>query len=146
MRKEIDKYSYHLGAADCFCEMVSAGVKIIALSHPCESKEERDSFIDDFEVISKKYNVSFYIEDDPLLTELFPISLNKNKYNVIFYLNKQYLSEYLSLKKEKEDLLSNHQYSNERRYDLAYRYGKLLSYDEERINHLIQTNIEKESI
>ena len=31
--KEIDSYSYHLGAADCFCEMVAAGVKKIALSH-----------------------------------------------------------------------------------------------------------------
>ena len=38
MKKEIDKYSYQLGAADCFCEMVSAGVKRIALSHPCNSK------------------------------------------------------------------------------------------------------------
>ena len=40
--KEIDSYSYHLGAADCFCEMVAAGVKKIALSHPCNSKEERE--------------------------------------------------------------------------------------------------------
>ena len=47
--KEIDSYSYHLGAADCFCEMVAAGVKKIALSHPCNSKEERDSFLADFD-------------------------------------------------------------------------------------------------
>ena len=140
MKKEIDKYSYHLGVADCFCEMVSAGVKKIALSHPCDSKEERDSFIDDFETLSKKYNVSFYIEDDPFLTDLFPISLNKNKYNVIFYLDKKYMDEYLSLKNEKEDLKNNHQYIE------ANRYGKLLSYDNERIDHLIKTNIEKESI
>ena len=40
----IDKFSYKLGAADCFCEMVRAGVKKIALAHPCDTREERDSF------------------------------------------------------------------------------------------------------
>ena len=42
---KIDKLSYHLSAVDCFCEMVRAGVKRIALSHPCDIKEERDSFL-----------------------------------------------------------------------------------------------------
>ena len=88
MKKEIDKYSYHLGAADCFCEMVRAGVKKIALSHPCDSQEERNTFLEDFDSLCKKYNVSYYIEDEPFLTDLFPISLNKDKYNVIFYSDK----------------------------------------------------------
>ena len=30
----IDAYSYGLGAMDCFCEMVSAGLKTLAMSHP----------------------------------------------------------------------------------------------------------------
>lgn len=29
---KIDKFSYQLSAADCFCEMVRAGVKKIALN------------------------------------------------------------------------------------------------------------------
>ena len=33
-RREIDRYSYHLGAMDSFCEMVAAGVKKLAMSHP----------------------------------------------------------------------------------------------------------------
>ena len=40
--KSIDSFSYKLGAADCFCEMVRAGVKKIALAHPCDSREERE--------------------------------------------------------------------------------------------------------
>ena len=105
MKKEIDKYSYHLGAADCFCEMVRAGVKKIALSHPCDSKEKRDTFLEDFDSLCKKYIVSYYIEDEPFLTDLFPISLNKDKYNVIFYSDKKDLEEYLNLKREKKDSL-----------------------------------------
>ncbi|WP_322169399.1 hypothetical protein [Acutalibacter caecimuris] len=46
---KIDTFSYHLGAADCFCEMVRARVKKIALSHPCDTKEERDGFLSAFE-------------------------------------------------------------------------------------------------
>ena len=143
MKKEIDKYSYHLGAADCFCEMVRAGVKKIALSHPCDSKEERDSFLEDFDSLCKKYNVSYYIEDEPFLTDLFPISLNKDKYNVIFYSDKKDLETYLNLKKEKELSMHNNLYEDNRS-DIAYRYGKLLSYTDERIKKLITDNKKKE--
>lgn len=41
----IDTYSYGLGAMDCFCEMVSAGLKTLAMSHPCDTREERDSYL-----------------------------------------------------------------------------------------------------
>ena len=37
-RREIDQYSYHLGAMDSFCEMVAAGVKKLAMSHPCATR------------------------------------------------------------------------------------------------------------
>lgn len=143
MKKEIDKYSYHLGAADCFCEMVRAGVKKIALSHPCDSKEERNKFLEDFDSLCKKYNVSYYIEDEPFLTDLFPISLNKDKYNVIFYSDKKDLEAYLNLKKEKELSMHDNLYEDNRS-DIAYRYGKLLSYSDERIKKLITDNKEKE--
>ena len=143
MKKEIDKYSYHLGAADCFCEMVRAGVKKIALSHPCDSKEERNTFLEDFDSLCKKYNISYYIEDEPFLTDLFPISLNKDKYNVIFYSDKKDLEAYLDLKKEKELSMHDNLYEDNRS-DIAYRYGKLLSYTDERIKKLITDNKEKE--
>ena len=42
---QIDHFSYELGAADCFCEMVRAGVKKLALAHPCDTKAERDAFL-----------------------------------------------------------------------------------------------------
>ena len=114
----IDSYSYHLGAADVFCEMVAAGVKKIALSHPCGSKAERDRFLPDFDALCKKYGVQYYIEDDPIITDLFPVSMNRGKYQVIFYQEKAMLLSYLGLKQEKAAALTDGRYE-EIRTDLA---------------------------
>lgn len=141
--KNIDSYSYHLGAADCFCEMTAAGVKKIALSHPCSSKEERDSFLENFDRLAEKYHVSYYPEDEPLLTDLFPISMNKGKHNVIFYADRKYLDRYLQLKADKKKYVSEGTYDQER-IALAIRYGKLLSYTDEGIQRLLTRNTEKE--
>ncbi len=140
---KIDSFSYHLGAADCFCEMVRAGVKRIALSHPCASKEERDAFLHEFDKLAEKYGVKFYVEDDPLLTDLFPVSMNKGKFNVIFYADDSALGEYLALKKEKHGAVARGVYDAVRR-DIAVRYGHLLSYTDEGIDRLLAANDERE--
>lgn len=140
---EIDRFSYHLGAADCFCEMVRAGVKKIALSHPCDTKEERDSFLPEFDKLCEKYGVQYYIENESFLTDLFPLSLNQGKFNVIFYQDEAALKEYLDLKAEKEKAIAAGKYSNCRE-DIARRYGKLLSYTNEGIQRLLAANSDKE--
>ena len=136
----IDNYSYHLGAADCFCEMVAAGVKKIALSHPCDSKELRDSFLNDFDKLCKKYNVRYYVENEPFLTVLFPESMNRGKFNVIFYCEERYLEEYLSLKKQKKEFIDSGNYTDSNKKAIAYNYGKLLSYSDEGIQRLLNKN------
>lgn len=140
----IDTYSYQLGAADCFCEMVAAGVKKIALSHPCDTKEQRDSFLEDFEKLCQEYHVHMYVEDVPFLTDLFPVSMNKGRYIVIFYVDEADLDAYLQLKQEKNDLIAAGTYEGAARRDLAVRYGKLLSYSDEGIQRLLERNKEKE--
>ena len=139
----IDKFSYHLGVADCFCEMVRAGVKKIALSHPCDTKEERDSFLPEFDKLCERYGVRYYAEDKAFLTDLFPLSLNWSKFNVIFYQDETVLQEYLGLKAEKEKAIAAGNYAACRE-DIAQRYGKLLSYTDEGIQRLLETNSEKE--
>ena len=57
----IDAYSYGLGVMDCFCEMVSAGLKTLAMSHPCDTRE--DSYLQDAEKLCRKYGVKLYPED-----------------------------------------------------------------------------------
>ena len=59
--KPIDRFSYELGAADCFCEMVRAGVKRLALAHPCDSPQERDQSLPYFEELCRKYGVKRYV-------------------------------------------------------------------------------------
>ena len=139
----IDSYSYHLGAADVFCEMVRAGVKRVALSHPCDSRTERDRFLRDFDQLCEKYGVFYYIEDDPIITDLFPVSMNRGKYQVIFYQDPEALQSYLDLKAEKAAALRDGNYGRIRR-DLACRYGKLLSYTDEGIARLLSANCEQE--
>lgn len=141
--KTIDAFSYKLGAADCFCEMVRAGVKKIALAHPCDTREERDSFHEEFEKLCQEYHVKQYDEDEGFITDLFPVSMNKNRFNVIFYQDDQVLQEYLGLKAEKEQALKEETYGQKRR-DIAWRYGKLLSYTDEGIRRLLEQNQEKE--
>lgn len=140
----IDLFSYKLGAADCFCEMVRAGVKSLALSHPCATREERDSFLPGFQKLCAQYGVKMYQEDEPLLTDLFPISMNKGKFNVLFYQEDKVLQEYLALKEEKRAAQAAGAYVGEKRREIARRYGRLLSYSDEGIERLLAGNQEKE--
>lgn len=142
--RNIDTFSYRLGAADCFCEMVRAGVKRLALAHPCPTKEERDQYLPYFEKLCEEYGVKLYVEDVPLLTDLFPISMNKGKFNAIFYQEDAVLQEYLGLKAEKEQAQKEGTYTPEKRRDIAWRYGKLLSYTDEGIQRLLAGNQERE--
>lgn len=142
--RAIDHFSYELGAADCFCEMVRAGVKQLALAHPCDTKEERDAFLPEFEKLCQQYGVKMYVEDVPLLTDLFPLSMNQGKFNAIFYQEDEALEAYLGLKKEKQAAQAAGAYTPEKRRDIAWRYGKLLSYTDAGIQRLLESNGEKE--
>lgn len=125
--KPIDTFSYELGAADCFCEMVRAGVKRLALAHPCDSPQERDQYLPYFEELCRKYGVKLYVEDEAFLTDLFPLSLNQGKYNALFYQEGSALQEYLALKGEKKAALAQGTYDQARR-DIAWRFGTLPAY------------------
>ena len=58
--KQIEEYSYQCGVMDCFSEMVKAGLKRIALSHPSSTKEIRDQYIPFAENICDKYQIHYY--------------------------------------------------------------------------------------
>ena len=142
--KLIDPYSYRCGVIDCFNEMIRAGLKKIALSHPADSAAQRDQLLPYSREICRKYGTKFYVEDEPLLTDLFPISLNRGKYNIIYYKNEENIKEYLDIKAEKQKLLTKDSYCGKARVEIAYRFGKLLSYPDEGILRLIRENHELE--
>ena len=80
---------------------------------------------------------------ESFLTDLFPLSLNQGKFNVIFYQDEVVLKEYLDLKAEKERAIADGKYADCRE-NIARRYGKLLSYTDEGIQRLLDTNSDKE--
>lgn len=141
--KKLDGYSYQCGVIDAFNEVVRAGVKRIALSHPADSREEAMELIPFSQQICQQYGNHFYLEESPLLTDLFPISLNKGKYNIIYY-RQEDIRQYLALKKRKQQLLEQQAYQGEARRQIAVEYGKLLSYSPETIERYLAQNEEKE--
>ena len=141
--KKLDRYSYQCGVIDAFNEVVRAGVKRIAQSHPADSREEAMELIPFSQQICQQYGNHFYLEESPLLTDLFPISLNKGKYNIIYY-RQEDIRQYLALKKRKQQLLEQQAYQGEARRQIAVEYGKLLSYSPETIERYLAQNEEKE--
>lgn len=140
---KIDEYSYRCGIMDCFNEMVKAGFKRIALAHPFKSKEERDEYLEFVKQITTKYHTHYYLDDDPLLTDLFALHLNKDTYNIIFYKDPKDIEEYCYLKELKKQAFQDGNYNN-LRHGIAYRFGKLLSYPDDAIEEYIASNNEKE--
>lgn len=142
--KKLDGYSYQCGVIDAFNEVVRVGVKRIALSHPVDTKEEMMELIPFSQQICQQYGNRFYLEESPLLTDLFPISLNKGKYNIIYYRQEEDIRQYLALKKRKQQLLEQQAYQGEARRQIAVEYGRLLSYSPEAIERYLAQNEEKE--
>lgn len=141
----IDPYSYQCGVMDCFNEMVKAGVKPLALAHPCATKEERDQYIPYVQHLTQRYQTHYFLDDDPLITDLFPMSLNAQTFNIIFYRRKEDIQKYQDLKQRKKQAIQQGIYSKIR-YDLACQFGFLLGYQQETITHYIADNQEKEDL
>lgn len=141
---KFDLYFFNCGVIDCFNEIVHAGVKRLALSRPCSSKKERDEYRDFVKVSCEDYGTKYYAEDEPFLTDLFPVSMNRRKFNFVLYSEDSALAEYLALKDRRKALIRSREYKGEARKEIAVSFGRLLSYSEEAIERMIGENREKE--
>ena len=141
---KLDHFSYRCGVIDCFNEMVRAGLKPMALAHPCPTPAERDSYLPFCQEICGKYGTKYFPEDAMLLTDLFPLSANRGKYNIIFYRDETVRRTYEDLKAEKAALQAAGQYRGEPRRRLACRFGALLGYPEADCLRMIGENSERE--
>jgi len=135
---KIDQYSYELGVVGGFSELISAGVKQLALSAPL-SPEEMDQFQVDAEKIAAKHDVSVYRESDLIVTDLFPSDVASGKDVLLLYRGTT-LEEYLSLKSDKAKLEKNGDYDSKARIGVARRFGRMLSYSPREINRLLAQN------
>lgn len=144
--REIDTYSYRCGVMDCFCEMVRAGVKILALSHPVDDRGEWEELGPFAAKIAAQYGVKCYPEDDPLVTDLFPLSATRGKFLYLFYRADHVLEEYLRLKERKASMVAGRAYFGGNRTQIAREYGRLLSYSPETVRALLEANRDRERV
>jgi catechol 2,3-dioxygenase-like lactoylglutathione lyase family enzyme len=133
-----DSFSYELGVVGGFSELISAGVKRLALSAPL-SPGEMDRFIVDAEKIAAGHGVSLYRESDLITTDLFPEDVALGKDVLLLYRGTT-LKEYLSLKSDKAELEKDGDYEGQARIDVARRFGRMLSYSPREINRLLAKN------
>lgn len=142
--KQIDEYSYHCGVMDAFAEIVGAQVKQMALSHPFQGVEEMQYYVPYANELCMRYGIFCYEETALLITDLFPVSMNKGKCNLIFVKETEVWERYCALKQRKEYLVKHHAYYGQERKDIALAFGALLSYTKEACLEKINKNTELE--
>ena len=131
----IDQRSYRLGSIGAFAEMVDAGVKELALSAAVDPAE-MDAMVGEAERIVRDHDVQIYREKDFLVTDLFSEELTEGKEVLIIYRGET-LRRYQDLKEAKQNLIERNLYEGEERRGIAWRFGALLSYSDEKIAALL---------
>ena len=138
----MNTYDYNCGVIDAFNEVVRAGVKDLALSHP-SSKDIIEKLLPFTQMITAKYGTQYEVEENLLITDLFPFSANKGKTVILFWKKNEVIEKYHCLKEKKQKAIHEGNYE-EVRYEIAYEFGRLLSYSQESIEKFIAENPEKE--
>ena len=133
--KKEENDDFRHGVIDAFCEIVRAGVKRIAFSQATNNLESFAKDLKHAHACAKKYNIFYYIEEDLFETCLFK---NSGRYVIIFYSNKQDIDDYLKLK---EEIKTNKTPTLDQRKAYGKELGRLLSYSQERIDAMINTNL-----
>jgi len=134
----IDPTSFHLGVISAFSEVVKAGVKPLALSHPLSS-EEMALFLPEATKIAAKYKVELYLEKELIVTKLFPADVAKDKEVLLLYQGST-LERYQAIKRDKVALEHHKMYDEKEALDVAVRFGKLLGYSSKGIQKMIHEN------
>lgn len=146
-RREIDPYSYHLGVMDSFCEMVGTGLKTLALSHTWDKKEERDEFLLEVQKLCRRYQVKAFEEDSLILTDLFPREACEGKFLFLFYKEEETIAAYQALKARALAVYVENGGGEQERKDerraIAMEFGRLLSYPEERLEEILDSEVRK---
>jgi len=128
-------YSYYAGSAFTASEFVSAGCKKIAIS-PTYTEKELNEMLEPSKMAAAEYKIPYYIEREFLTTKLFSPSLTDGKNVILFVQNQTVLEEYFALKKKKKDAIENGTLPDVED-EIAWKFGKLLSYSDEKIKELM---------
>ena len=133
---KIDKLSFQLGMINCFAEMVSCGVKMLALSPPIDP-EDYEMIKNASDEIVKGFGIKSYLETSLIITDLQSEEFTQGKWSILYYEEDSVLKTYLTLKEKKSVLEKTSQYDKKARKELSREFGRLLSYPEEKIEEKI---------
>ena len=131
----IDHYSYNLGIIGAFGELVSAGVKRLALSEVL-TPADMDQLVPEAQRVADRNHVRLFRESSLLVTDLFPADVSKGKDVLLIYAGTA-KDEYLQLKSDARKLEQAGAYTGPEREAIARRFGRLLSYPVGKINRLL---------
>ena len=140
--RPIDPYSYHCGVMDSFCEIVGAGVKPMALSHPFASPEERAEYREYAAKMADQYGVLLAEEDSLPVTPLFPADACEGAYVFLFIGSQAVQERYRALRDRIAELRRTKQYDLQSRLEAARELGRLLGYTPEAVERMIASNLE----
>ena len=129
---KLDWVSYNLGVIVGFAECVGAGVKKIALSASM-TREQYESIKDDVKLIAEENHSKLYIDEDFLETLLFPAEYTRGKVVIHLFKDQKINDEYLALKDKKRKHEGEGTYTMDVQREVAWAFGRLLSYDDEAI-------------
>ena len=138
----IDQLSYQLGGFSSFAEIVSLGIKKLALSAAVSAGEMESLYLEATRIAAKA-GVEIYREPEFMVSDLFPVSATKNKHVILIYQGTT-LTDYFSLKDRKQQLVANGRYQGKERAAISWAMGKLLSYPDSKISELISKNNDKQ--
>jgi hypothetical protein len=129
--------SYYSGVNASFAEVVKLGCKMLALSSPY-TEEEFKLMIEPTKQIAKDNGIPYLVERDLLKTKLFPHDIAENRTVIMLAHDQSVLDEYARLKEMKKE---SDEKGNPEEFELviAWRFGKLLSYNDANIERLLKS-------
>lgn len=127
--------SYYAGTISTSAEFVSYGCKKLALSTTM-SDEELSVLLPHAEQKAREYGIPIYVEKDLLVTELFSSTIALGKTVILFAYNQDVLDEYFALKELRKKAVKEGRLE-ETEKEIAWRFGRLLSYTDETIERLM---------
>lgn len=127
--------SYYAGTISTSAEFVSYGCKKLALSATF-SDEELSALLKHAEQKAEEFGIPIYVERDLLVTRLFSPDVAESKTVILFAYDQAVLDEYFALKAFREKAIQEDRLS-EVEDEIAWRFGRLLSYTDDTIKKLI---------
>lgn len=130
-----DLLSYYAGVTAAFAEVVAAGVKPLALSHPYTPAERAQMWAPTV-AIAAEYGVRCWLETDFLVTPLFPAAVTAGREVIFLAAAEVVWVQYQGLKTRQQENGGTGR-SPHVDLELAREFGRLLGYAPAKIEALL---------